>query len=170
MATLSGVEKILLFRIEGEAGNAWKVPYQSEHELSESRDYEVTETKDGSTSSAGAYEGTFSLTALAEQGGQTITELKEIIRERNPRKVEVWELETTDVEEGPTIPGEYTLCNLTDLSSSAPVDGNVEITLDFSIVGRPISGDVDVTPELSSIIQSIDEEREFVQPMEETGV
>ena len=35
MTTLSGIEKILLFRIEGEAANAWKVPYQSEHELSE---------------------------------------------------------------------------------------------------------------------------------------
>ena len=170
MATLSGIEKILLFRIEGEAGNAWKVPYQSEHELSESRDYEVTETKDGSTSSAGAYEGTFSLTALAEQGGETIAELKEIIRERNPRKVEVWEIETTDVETADVIPGEYTLCNLTDLTSSAPVDGNVEISLDFSIVGRPIAGEVNVTPELQAIVQSIDEDREFVQPMEETGV
>lgn len=167
MATLSGIERILLFRIEDEVGNAWKLAYQTEHELSESRDYEINETKDGSINSAGAYEGTISASAYMAQGDAYITELKEVIRERNPRKVEVWDIETANAdEEALTIPGEYAVCNLTDLTQSAPVDGEVELSLDFSIEGRPYSGDVNVTPELLAIIQRIDEERAFVQPME----
>ena len=159
----------MLFRsIEGDTSqNAWKVPYQTEHDFSESRDFETTETKDGSVSSAGAYEGTISLTALAKQGGETIQQLKEVLRERSPRKVEVWEIETVDVDEETTIPGEYMVCNLTDLSSSAPTDGNVEITLDFTVEGRPQVGDVNVTPQLLAIVQQASDEQEFVQPMEE---
>lgn len=167
MAILSGIDRLLLFRIDGDTSqNAWKVPYQTEHDFSESRDFEVTETKDGSVSSAGAYEGTISLTALAKQGGETIQQLKEVLRERNPRKVKVWEIEVVDVdEETTTIPGEYMLCNLTDLSSTAPTDGNVEITLDFTVEGRPQVGDVNVTPQLLAIIQQASDEQDFVQPM-----
>lgn len=168
MATLAGIENILLFRIEGEEGSAWKLAYQTEHELTETRDFETTETKDGAESSAGAYEGSFSASSLMAQDDEYVSELKEIVRERNPRKVHVWDIETDGVDqEGvSTIPGDYALCNLTDFTKSSPVDGNVELSLDFTITGRPYSGEVDVTPELLAIIRSIDEDREFIQPME----
>lgn len=166
--TLAGIERIMLFRLEDEPGNAWKIAFQTEHESSETRGFDSEQTKDGSVSSAGAYEATFSVSSYMTKGDEYIKKLKQNLRSNNPKKVLVWDLETADADEdGLTVPGELGYCNLTDITTTAGAEGNVEVSMDFSVDGTLIAGEVDVTPELLDIIRRIDEEREFVQP---TGV
>lgn len=164
MDIVKGSDKILLFRIEGEEGDAWKMTFQTEHERSESQDYESTETKDGSTMSPGAYEATYSLTALYEQGSTKIADVKDALR--NSKKLEIWEVETYDIETE-SVGGEYSEAYLTSVSESAPAEGNIELSMEATVQGKPISGDVDVTSALKALIARADAERAFVQPTEE---
>ena len=74
METVLGNDKILLFRILGEEGNAWKLAFQTEHTSSESRDFTSEQTKDGAVTSPGAYEATYSVTSYLKKGDNYIQE------------------------------------------------------------------------------------------------
>ena len=166
MEVLQGKDSILLFRIDGEATDAWKLAFQTEHNWDESRDYESTETKDGAVKTAGAYTSEISMTALYEQGSQKIKDIRHALREGEV--IHVWEVETFDLESA-TIGGEYAEGNITTLGKASPSEGNVELTMDLSTT-KPISGEVTVTPTLLEIIARADDQREFVQPTEDTGI
>lgn len=161
---LDGVKQIVLFRILGDEGNAWKVAFQTEDESEESRDYDAEQTKDGSVSSPGGYEATKAVTAFLQKDSEELPRLQGAIR--NPDQMELWNLDTTDAEaeDTSTIPGEYSICNMTSLSISNPTDGKVEVSMDFDVDGKPVNGRAEVTPELLSMIQSLEDEIEFVQP------
>lgn len=164
MDIVKGSDKILLFRIEGEIADAWKIGFQTEHERSESQGYDATETKDGSVMSPGVYEASYSLSALYAKASGKIADVKDALR--NQKKLEIWEIETYD-KEGATVGGEYSEAYITDLSESSPAEGNVELSIEAMVQGKPISGEVNVTPALLALIARADEERAFVQPTEE---
>lgn len=166
---LDGVKQIVLFRILGEEGNAWKVAFQTEDNSEESRDYDNEQTKDGSVSSPGGYEATKDVTAFLQKDSDYIEKLRGAIR--NPDQIELWNLDTTDAEseDTDTIPGEYSICNMTSLSVSNPTDGKVEVSMDFDVDGKPVNGRANVTPALLQMIQALEDEIEFVQPTTESG-
>ena len=170
METVKATDIIMLFRIQGEAGNAWKVGLQTESSTEESREYETTETKDGARKSAGAYEGTHSVTALLPKDDVYIPRIKGLVRKANPEKLEVWEVNRSDIAKETTIPGEYSTDVVTSVSTSAGSEGEVEVSFETEVEGTIISGEVNVTPDLLAILQLISEDQEFVQPMEDTGV
>ena len=89
------------------------------------------------------------------------------MRKANPERLEVWEIDRSDVAEETTIPGEYSTDVVTSVSTSAGSEGEVEVSFDTEVEGTIISGEVNVTPELLAILQLISEEQVFVQPMEE---
>ena len=167
METVKASDIIMLFRIQGEEGNAWKVGLQTDSSTDESRTYETTETKDGALKSAGAYEGSHSVSALLPKGDEYIAKIKNLVRKPNPEKLEVWEIDRSDIAEETTIPGEYSTDVVTSVSTSAGSEGEVEVSFDTEVEGTIISGEVNVTPELLAILQLISEEQAFVQPMEE---
>ena len=167
METVKASDIIMLFRIEGEAGSAWKVGLQTDSSTDESRTYETTETKDGALKSAGAYEGSHSVSALLPKGDEYIAKIKNLVRKPNPEKLEVWEIDRSDIAEETTIPGDYSKDVVTSVSTSAGSEGEVEVSFDTEVEGTIISGEVNVTPELLAILQLISEEQVFVQPMEE---
>lgn len=167
METVKASDIIMLFRIQGEAGNAWKVGLQTDSSTDESRTYESTPTKDLTIKSPGAYEGSHSVTALLPKGDEYIARIKNLVRKANPERLEVWEIDRSDIAEETTIPGEYSTDVVTSVSTSAGSEGEVEVSFDTEVEGTIISGEVNVTPELLAILQLISEEQAFVQPMEE---
>ena len=86
---------------------------------------------------------------------------------RDVKPIELWDINTVDADVETTLEGDYSVCNLTTLDFSNGTEGNVEVSLELQVQGKPISGEVNVTQELTDIIKRIEEEREFVQPTEE---
>lgn len=165
MDTISGQDKILLFRILGEEGNAWKLAFQTEHTSSESRSFTAEQTKDGAISSVGAYEASYSVSSYLKKGDNYIQELKQAIRE--VKQIELWDINTIDADVETVLEGDYSVCNLTSIDFSNGSEGSVEASLELQVQGVPITGEVSVTPELINIIRRIEEERAFVQPTTE---
>ena len=165
METVKATDIIMLFRIKGETGDAWKVGLQTDSSTDESRTYETTQTKDGARKSAGAYEGTHSVTALLPKGDEYIARIKDLVRKPNPEKLEVWEIDRSDIAEETTIPGDYSTDVVTSVSTSAGSEGEVEVSFETEVEGTIISGEVNVTSDLLAILQLSSEEQEFVQPM-----
>lgn len=166
--TVEAVDKIVLFRIEGEEGNAWKVAYQTEITTEESREYDSEATKDGTVKSAGAYEGTHSFTAFLSKKDEYIKKIKALVRDASPKKLEVWVIDRSDLDGALNLPGEYSTDVVTSVSESAGADGKVEVSVDSEVEGTIIAGDVTVTPELTAMLKQIAEEQEFVQPITPT--
>src|SRR5690625_7067576 len=110
MDTLLGQHNIFLFRFLGETGNAWKLAFQTDGTASETRDFSSDPTKDGNVSSPGAYEATYSLTSYLQKGDTYVNELKQAVR--NPRSIEVWNIDTTDSDEEAALNGDYAVCDL----------------------------------------------------------
>lgn len=167
---VKAVDIIYLFRIQGEAGNAWKLGLQTDGSTSESRAYETTQTKDGSTKTPGAYEATHSITSYMVKGDPTIKKLRQLVRDDNPKKLEVWEINRSDINDTNTteIDGEYSLDSVTSVSISAGAEGNVEVSIETEVNNTVVSGSVTVTPELLAILKTISEDQEFVQPTTKT--
>lgn len=168
MSTVKAVDKLFLFRVEGETGNAWKVALQTDASTSESRSYDSAETKDGTVKAAGAYEASHSLTSYLKAGDTYITKLKGLVRSAESR-LEVWGIDRTDIGidgESITLPGEYSLDVVTSISESAGADGNVEITIETEVEKGIISGEVAVDETLKELLTRISDEFEFEQPVE----
>ncbi|MBU8567587.1 phage major tail protein, TP901-1 family [Virgibacillus pantothenticus] len=91
MPIAKGVHKVLYFRKLGEAANAAKLVFQTEHAKSYKRDREATPTKDGNVSGSGALEDEVSISALQSTDDPTYTMLEDSIVEDYP--VEMWEVD-----------------------------------------------------------------------------
>lgn len=185
MSAIKAVNKLFLFRIENEAGNAWKVAYQTDTSTSESRAYDSNETKDGVIKAAGAYEASHSLTSYLQDGDSYVGKLKDLVRKADKR-LEVWSIDRTALlqeeadpeeqteqggndgngDEELTIPGEYSIDVVTNVSESAGSDGNVEITIDTEVEKGIVSGNVEVSQELRNLLVRIADEFKFAQPIE----
>lgn len=163
-----GKNKLLLVRVEGKSGNAWKPAFQTEHSFDESRDFESDPTKDGSVLSPGEYEGSLSFTVFQKVGDDQIKDLKTQVRNPNPDRLEVWEVDTTDMSKA-TVPGVYAKTYINSVNGSNPTDGKVEYSIDAQVDGYPIDGEINVTPALKALVETLAEEQEFVQPTENGG-
>ena len=167
MDLVQATDIIFLLRIKGEAGDAWKVAFQTDSSTDESRTYETTATKDGTAKTAGAYEGTHSLSALLGRDDELIPKIKDQVRKANPEGIEVWEINRANIGEGTTIPGEYSEDVVTSYGMSASAEGNVELTIETEVARGIISGEVEVTASLLAMLQRISDELAFEQPTEE---
>lgn len=160
-----GKNKILLFRLEGESGNAWKLAFQQEHDFDHSRDYESDQTKDGNVLSPGQYEGTLSFSAFQKVGDDKLKVLENQVFDDNPQRLEVWEVDITDLE-GPKAPGLWAMVYVNSASPSAPSEGKVEYSIDAQVDGKPKHMDITVTESLKAIVEELQEAEEPNQPTE----
>lgn len=166
MDLVNATDIIYLFRILGESGDAWKLAFQTDGSSDESRSYETTETKDGAKKTPGAYEGTHSLSSLLAKGDTLIPKIKKLVRSHNPDKLEVWEINRSDIGEEVTLPGEYSVDVVTSYGQSSGSDGNVELSIETEVEGTIVSGEVNVTEDLLAILQQVSDDQEFIQPTE----
>lgn len=168
MDLVSATDIIFLLRIQGDSSNAWKLAFQTDTSTDESRTYETTQTKDGAKKTPGAYEGTHSLTSLLGKGDPFIQDIKDQVRKAQPEGIEVWEINRASIndESTTTLPGDYSRDVVTSFGTSAGAEGNVELTTETEIAEGPVSGEVNVTPELLDMLRQVADEMEFVQPTE----
>src|SRR5699024_1787570 len=120
--SVSALDIIFLFRIKGEDTNAWKLALQTDNSTDESREYESTPTKDGTEKTAGAYEGSHSITALlanSEDGRSRIRDIKRLVREDNPQPLEIWEIDRSDIKDSIQLYGDYSEDYVTSVGTSA---------------------------------------------------
>lgn len=167
MVLVQASDLIALFRLEGNAENAWKLGFQTDTSADESRAFETTITKDRKVKTPGEYDATHSITSLLAKNDTQIKQMKEQVRAKQPKRLEVWLIDRSDIsdEDTTTIPGDYSIDVITNVSPSAGSEGNVEYTIKTEVEEGVVSGDVTVTPELRAILLDIANELEFVQPM-----
>lgn len=161
---VQGKHKILLVKVEGDEGNAWKPAFQTEHDLDESRDFESDQTKDGNVLSPGQYEGTLSFTVFQKVGDDRIKSLKTQVRSENPDRLLVWEADITDMS-GEKIPGTFAAVYVNSVNGSAG-EGKVEYSIDAQVDGTPVDGEINVTPALQELVSTLETEKAFLQPTE----
>lgn len=170
MAIIDGINIIYLLRVKGDKGDAFKIAYQTEGSREESRSYETTATKDGAIKTAGAYEGSHSLTCLLAEDDEYIQKLEDLVRVDSPKQLEVWRINRNSMAEADTteLPGEYSLDRVTSISSSEPTEGSVEISIESEIEIKPIRGKVKVSEKLKALLAQISaEQAQFLQPIQE---
>lgn len=164
---VSAINHIYLVKLEGETGHAYKIAKQTDGSTDEGRTYETVGTKDGAEKQAGAYEGSHSLSALMSIGDTYIKKLRKNLRLDEPKRLHVWEIDLSDIENSEEIQGEHSIDVITSIGVSSGAEGNVEVSIETEIDEIPVSGNVTVTPELLAILKRINEEREFKQPSAE---
>lgn len=171
MDQVKATDKLFLFRVLGEEGNAWKLAFQTDNSTSESRSYDTTETKDGAVKAVGAYDGSHSLSSLLPVGDTNIATIKAMVR-TGEGKLEVWDIDRTGITDDgtPQISGDYSVDVVTSISESSGSDGGVEISIDTEIEKGPISGSVTVTDSLKAMLLNLADEFDFVQPTDPTLV
>ncbi len=90
-----GIDQILLYRILSEAGTlaASKLAFQTEHEVTESKDMDSVATKDGNIGVPGQLETEISATSILAAGDAMVKKLRNAMRENE--LVEVWDIDKT---------------------------------------------------------------------------
>ncbi|WP_080875546.1 phage major tail protein, TP901-1 family [Oceanobacillus timonensis] len=139
----NGVHKVLYFRKLGEASEAAKLVFQTEHSKSYSRDRESTPTKDGAVQGSAALEDEVSVTALQSVKDPTFTMLEDSIVEDYP--VEMWEVDLADRDssEGSTKFGaEYRQGYISEWEATNGSEDNPEVEGTFLTSGTRQKGRV----------------------------
>ena len=150
---LQGKSRFLLFRIlskaEEEAGR--RLAFQMDHEVSKTRDIDTEETKDGASKSLGSVETTISVTSNMAENDAFVDELEDAFDEGEI--FEIWDSVVTKADVGNKHKSKYAQAYMSDFNVSAPADGKVELSMDFSVIGLPQRGEVTLTDAQEAAVQ-----------------
>ena len=93
---VKGIDIIWLYRIlkDAQTEPAFKVAYQTENGLTETKDADATATKDGSIRLPGDLETEGSMTSILAKGDVYIKKLRQAMRKGD--KVEFWEINKSE--------------------------------------------------------------------------
>ena len=132
--TVRGIKKFLLWRLlkDAETSAGAKIAFQTEHEVTSTKDSNATQTKDGVIRTSGQIEQEINVTVYLSTSDE-VDKLKEA--HEKDEKVEVWDV----VAEEPDVSGNYKMtyyqAYISEISESAPTDEGVEVSLTFAIDG-----------------------------------
>jgi len=149
-----GQDRILMFRPVSLASTeaAKKLAFQTEHEVSSSRDVDSTATKDGSVQSLGSIEQEISATSLLAKGSAELEAMEDAFE--NGEVVAVWDADLSQVGTAPdTFKGKYYETYMTEFSQSANSEDNVEVSMTFAVNGMGQKGDVAVSASIQAAVQ-----------------
>lgn len=155
---LMGKNTVLLFRLLKEQGTqtAVKLAFQTEHELTESRDTDTTATKDGNIVTPSALETSLDCTSILAKGDETADKLRQALRDYE--KIEIWEVDlSTKGSAGNS--GKYKAMYyqgyVSEWSKSPSAEDSIELSLTFTIEGVGQSGYVTLTPEQENVVKYV---------------
>lgn len=151
---VKGQDVILMFRPLTLAGTeaAKKLAFQTEHEVSSSRDVESTPTKDGNIQSLGSIEQEISATSLLTKGSAELEAMEDAYE--NGDVIEVWEADLSqEGTEADTFKGKYYQSYMTEFTKTANSEDNVEISMSFAVNGLGQRGDVTVPTAIQDAVQ-----------------
>ena len=141
---LQGKSHMLFMRAykNRETEDGAKLRFQTEHSVSEDKEPETIGTKDGNQITINDGESTIDITSYAyNEDDGTEGFWKEVHRwfKANER-VEVWDVDVSNTTEEGSVTATYYRGYFTSFEQSKPYDGNIEISLSFSIEGTGVEG------------------------------
>ena len=152
-----GANRIVLLRpyalrTEEKAG---RLAFQTNHEISRTRDSESTITKDGNIQSVSEVVVEMSLTTLMAHGDEVRKALEDAFLDGG--LVEFWDINKTEASaiaaDGQTqFPATYYQGYITEWSESAGAEDSVEISISAAINGAGVQGDATLTAEQSEAL------------------
>lgn len=148
-----GKNVVLLFRELAKQGEeaAWKLAFQTEHSIPISVDTDTVETKDGNVQVPKEPTYDPSATSLMADGDKRIKELRKATLER--QLFEFWEIDKIEKDESGKFAATYYQGYVTSFEPSAPVDGAVEVSMNFAFNGIGKDGFATLTAEQEKVTQ-----------------
>ncbi|MDN6670660.1 MAG: phage major tail protein, TP901-1 family [Staphylococcus equorum] len=155
METIKGIDRILLFRRLKDKGTeaASKLAFQTEHEVSKTRDVDATPTKDGNVQSIGAIEQEISVTSILAKGDELVDTLEKAMDEGEI--IEVWDIDRTGEGSGSKYPATYYQALITDFSQSPNAEDDVELEMDLAVNGVGQKGEATLTEDQMAVVQYV---------------
>ena len=148
-----GIDVIWLFRLIADEGkeNAFKIAFQTEGDLTESRDADSVSTKDGSIRIPGALETEGSMTAIYSKNDPNDKKLREALRKG--AKVGFWELDSAETNEDGKFAATYYEGYVTERSKSFGAEDATEVEYTYSMEGEGQDGYATLSEEIERVVQ-----------------
>ncbi len=149
--TQKGIDRILLFRVLDSAGEASKLAFQTEHEVSKTRDSDSVATKDGAVRSLGDLETEISVTSILAKGDEFADEIEEAFDDGEV--IEIWDIDRSGEVSGGKHPATYFQAYMTDFSQTPNAEDDVEMEMEFSVNGKGVKGEATLSEEQADVVQ-----------------
>ena len=149
---IQGKKRILLFRLLKDASKAKaaKLAFQTEHEVSKTRDSETTETKDGAISTGQGLEEEITFSCIIADGDPTYDMLNQAMDENEI--LEIWEVNTSEEQDG-QYPGKYRQGIMTELTETANAEDLMEFEGTYKTNGLAQPGLITLSQEQKEVVQ-----------------
>lgn len=153
METVKGIDRILLFRPLSLKGTdaASKLAFQTEHDISKSRDVDSVSTKDGKVQSLGDLETEISVTSILAQGDDFAVTMEEAFDDGEV--IEIWDIDRTGEGLDGKYPATYYQAYATSFNQTPNAEDDVEMSIDFAVNGKGQKGEATLTAEQESVVQ-----------------
>lgn len=153
-----GIDRILLFRILSEASKkaAWKLAFQTEHEVTLSISSDSVDTKDGKLNSLGAIEYDFSCTSILAKGDSAVADLKKAMIGKE--LIEIWEInkdEKGTLDNADKYKATYYQGFISSFGEKSAAEDNIELSLEFLINGIGQEGYVTLDDAQAKTVQYV---------------
>ena len=159
---VQGIDVILLFRLLKEAKNieGAKLAFQTEHEVSETRDSDSLATKDGAIVTPQALETEITCTSIMAKDDTMVTLLRDA--QRTGDTIEIWEIDrsqpdpATPASTTPTkFKATYYQGKVTEWTKNPTAEDALEINLTFAVEGEGQDGYATLTAAQASVVQYV---------------
>lgn len=153
METVKGINRILLFRVLSKSGtqSASKLAFQTEHEVTKTRDLESTPTKDGYVKSLAESETEISVTSILAQGDAFATEIEQAYDDGEI--IEMWDINRTGEAVSGKYPSTYYQAYMTEFSQAPNAEDDVELSMSFGVNGKGQKGEATLTADQEAFVQ-----------------
>lgn len=153
-----GKDVILLYRLLKKETQeaAWKLAFQTEHSNGKTKSFDTVTTKDGPIGSPGEVEYELSATSIVANGDPHIEEMDQAFDD--DEIVEVWEIDKAEKgteENAEKYKAKYLQAYITGFNPSANADDNVELELEFGVLGRAKKGYATLTKDQAEVVQYV---------------
>lgn len=153
---VQGIDTILLFRIlsDGKTKSGTKLAFQTEHELTESRDSDSVATKDGAIVTPQALETSLDVTSILAKDDELATDLRNALRKY--QKIEIWEIDRSAAES--TLPNAkykatYYQGYVNEWSKNPTAEDAIELSMSITIEGEGQDGFATLTASQQEVVQ-----------------
>ena len=154
---LQGKSHMLFMRAykDRETEDGAKLRFQTEHSVSEDKETETIGTKDGNQITINDGESTIDITSYAyNEDDGTEAFWKQVHRWfKDNEKVEIWDVDVSNPTEEGSVTATYYRGYFTSFEQSKPYDGNIELSLSYSIEGTGVEGTDVLTPEQLAVAE-----------------
>ena len=151
--TAKGIDRILLFRVLKSDGTkaASKLAFQTEHEISKTRDINSVATKDGIRQSLGELETEISVTSILARDDVFAVEIEKALDDGEV--IEIWDIDRGGEGTLGKYPATYYQAYLTDFSQNPNAEDDIELSMSFNVNGKGVKGEATLTEDQAAVVQ-----------------